>query len=250
VIAGILAQGLRQYMCKPSSIFQLFNLIKMKTRLLLALLFLSSSLFAQEISDVRNESGWIVVYDSEGDRVSSMSDAFDNKVVAVTGSFFVTDDGSTIRTFDAKCNRLGSMFSSGKKVVGAAGSTFTVDDNGWIRTYDSKCNRLSSFATVNSQEIANVRVENSSIVVYNAQGDKISSMSQSDRKVVGTTGTFFVVQDDSRIETYDANCNRIASMFSSGKIVTGAAGSTFTVEEGSSIVTYDSKCNRIRSRLK
>lgn len=223
----------------------------MKAPLLLSLLLFSTSLlFAQEISDVRNEGSWIVVYDSEGEKVSSMSDAFDNKVVAVSGSFFVTDDGSMIRTFDAKCSRLGSMFSSGKKVISAAGSTFTVDDNGWIRTYDSKCNRLSSSSAISSQEIAYVRIENSSIVVYNTQGDKISSMFHSDRKVVGTTGTFFVVQDDSRIETYDAQCNRIESMFSSGKIVTGAAGSTFTVEENGWIVTYDSKCNKINSRSK
>lgn len=224
----------------------------MKTAVLLALMFFSTSLLvAQEISDVRHEGSWIVVYDSQGEKVSSMSDAFNKEVVGITGSFFVTDDGSMITTYDAKCSRLGSMFSSGKKVIGASGSTFTVEENSFIHTYDSKCSRVSSFAAINELEISDVRIENSKIVVYNANGREISSMFNGmDKKVVGKTGTFFVVQDDYHIETYDAQCKRIGSMSSYGKVVRGAAGSTFTVEENGFIVTYDSGCNKISSTFK
>jgi|GEM_PF-1893424 len=223
----------------------------MKTTLLALLLFPASLLTAQEIADARNEGSWIVVYDARGKELSKMSDAFDKKVLAVTGDFFVVQDNFSIETYDSKCKRLGSMFASGKKVRGAAGSTFTVEEGSFVFTYDSGCRRVSSFASVDPDQIADVREEGSSIVVYNAKGDRISSMSSSfNKRVVAIAGTFFVVQDDMSIETYDSQCRRLGSMFASGKTVSGAAGSTFTVEEGSWIVTYDSKCSRVSSRSK
>ena len=69
--------------------------------------FHSATFFAQSnatvlISDVQIKNSWIVVFDSNGKKISQMP-------------------------------------QSGKQVKGAAGDTFTVLDNGWIITYDKKC---------------------------------------------------------------------------------------------------------------
>jgi hypothetical protein len=221
-----------------------------KTLFIFLLLASAFPVFSQEIADVRNENNQLVVYDSRGERVSSMP-GMNKRVVAITGEFFVTGDGTFIATYNAGCSRLGSMLSTGKTVLGTAGSNFTVEENGFTVTYDSTCSRVSSIDHGNSQEIADVRTENSMIVVYNAQGRKISFMfSSPGKQVVAKTGTFFVVQDDFHIETYDVQCNRIGSMSSLNKIVRNAAGSTFTVEENEWIATYDSKCNRVNVQVK
>lgn len=86
------------------------------------------------------------------------------------------------------------------------------------------------------------------IHVYDGKGKKCSSMSASNRKVVGIASDFFVVLSGNWIYTYDIKCKRIASMSASGYEVKGAAGNSFTAKKGNWIHTYDRKCKKIATR--
>jgi aspartate ammonia-lyase len=150
----------------------------------------------------------------------------------LSGSFLIAPEFS-----DSKTERERTSLDDSKEAqisCSMNGSAFTLEE--------------SRFCATDTQEIYDVRAENLRINVYNAKGEKISSMPEFFRTVKAKTESFFVLQSDTRIETYDANCNQLGSMFATGKVVMSAIGSTFTTEEEiMGTVIYDSKCNKISS---
>ena len=57
--------------------------------------------------------------------------------------------------------------------------------------------------------ISDVQVKGSWIEVFDGSGKKISTMSVSNKEVVGVASNFFVVIAGSWIETYDEKCKKI-----------------------------------------
>ena len=54
---------------------------------------------------------------------------------------------------------------------------------------------LFSFAKLSAQQISDVQIKNSWIIVYNEKAKEISRMPQAKYEVVGTAGSFFVVKN-------------------------------------------------------
>jgi hypothetical protein len=64
-------------------------------------------------------------------------------VVGVASNFFVTEEGSWIKTYDENCKKFAQIASSNIRVVGAAGQNFTTKEGSWMKVYDQKCKKIS-----------------------------------------------------------------------------------------------------------
>lgn len=110
---------------------------------------------------------------------------------------------------------------------------------------------LFGFSEISAQQISDVQIKNSWIIVYNEKGKEISRMTQAKNEVVGTTGSFFVVNNASGwIITYNEKCKEIARMSSTNKQVKGAVGETFTVLSNGWTITYGKNCKEKSRRPK
>lgn len=109
---------------------------------------------------------------------------------------------------------------------------------------------LFCFSEISAQQISDVQIKNSWIIVFDTNGKKISQMPQSKKEVVGIAGSFFVVTANGWIITYNEKCKKISQIPLSGKEVKGAAGGTFTVLSNGWIITYDKNCREKNRRPK
>lgn len=68
------------------------------------------------------------------------------EVVGTASDFFVTLEGSWIKTYDEQCQRIAQMSSHNVKVTNASGTTFATEEGSWLKTYDENCKRISQRA--------------------------------------------------------------------------------------------------------
>lgn len=96
---------------------------------------------AMAISNIENKDAQLRVYDEKNQCVSTMPSKR-VELVGFTFDFFVTVEGSWIRTYDQDCERIGSMSAIGLTVRSVSGGNFTVSEAGEVRIYDRRCKEL------------------------------------------------------------------------------------------------------------
>ena len=105
----------------------------------ISILLMSLGLQAQQrqISYIKDDGGYYLVYDENGKKISAVSKMTVGEVVGWGIDFFVSLDGSWYKIYDSsgkKINTLSKM--SVGKVVAVSGNTFTSEDGGFLKTYD------------------------------------------------------------------------------------------------------------------
>jgi len=117
--------------------------------LLFVISFLLMSLGMQaqqrQISYIKDDGGFYLVYDENGKRISTVSKSTVGEVVGWGIDFFVSLDGSWYKIYDSsgkKINTLSKM--SVGKVVAVSGNTFTCEDGGFLKTYNKTGKKINT----------------------------------------------------------------------------------------------------------
>lgn len=116
------------------------------TLLLFALMALGMQ--AQNISYIKQDGSWYMVYDESGKKTATLSKSSVGEIKGWGTDFFVSLDGSWYKIYDAtgkKINTLSKM--SVGEVIGVSGKTFTSKDGGWIKIYDKTGKKIDTHST-------------------------------------------------------------------------------------------------------
>ena len=113
----------------------------------ISILLMSLGLQAQQrqISYIKDDGGYYLVYDENGRKISAVSKMTVGKVVGWGIDFFVSLDGSWYKIYDSsgkKINTLSKM--SVGTVVAVSGNTFTSEDGGYLKTYDKTGKKINT----------------------------------------------------------------------------------------------------------
>lgn len=111
------------------------------------------------------------------------------------------------------------------------------------------CILIGAF-TIKAETLSSVETKGSWIYLYNSQGKKFKSLSQSSvGTIAGYSSTFFVSRKGSWYYIYDSDGRRVKSMSASsvGDVI-GVAGDTFTSNKGGWIYTWSKDGRKISSR--
>ncbi len=99
----------------------------------------------KQISYIKNDGSWYMIYDEQGKKMSTISKSTVGEVVGWGIDFFVSLDGSWYKIYDSsgkKINTLSKM--SVGKVVAVSGNTFTSEDGGFLKTYDKTGKKINT----------------------------------------------------------------------------------------------------------
>ena len=113
--------------------------------ILLSVMVLGIQAQKRQISYIKDDGGFYLVYDENGKRISTVSKSTVGEVVGWGIDFFVSLDGSWYKTYDLngkKINTLSKM--SVGKVVAVSGNTFTSEDGGFLKTYDKTGKKINT----------------------------------------------------------------------------------------------------------
>ena len=105
----------------------------------ISILLMSLGIQAQQkqISYIKNDGSWYMVYDEQGKKITTVSKSSVGEVVGWGSDFFVTRDGSWYKIIDMNGKRINTLSkSSVGKVVAVSGNTFTSEDGSFLKTYD------------------------------------------------------------------------------------------------------------------
>ena len=113
----------------------------------ISILLMSLGLQAQQrqISYIKDDGGYYLVYDENGRKISAVSKMTVGEVVGWGIDFFVSLDGSWYKIYDSsgkKINTLSKM--SVGTVVAVSGNTFTSEDGGYLKTYDKTGKKINT----------------------------------------------------------------------------------------------------------
>ena len=100
---------------------------------------------AQNISYIKQDGAWYMVYDESGKKTATLSESSVGEIKGWGTDFFVSLDGSWYKIYDAtgkKINTLSKM--SVGEVIGVSGKTFTSKDGGWIKIYDKTGKKIDT----------------------------------------------------------------------------------------------------------
>ena len=117
--------------------------------LLFVISFLLMSLGMQaqqrQISYIKDDGGFYLVYDENGKRISTVSKSTVGEVVGWGIDFFVSLDGSWYKIYDSKGKKINTLSKmSVGKVVAVSGNTFTSEDGGFLKTYDKTGKKINT----------------------------------------------------------------------------------------------------------
>ena len=105
----------------------------------ISILLMSLGIQAQQkqISYIKNDGSWYMVYDEQGKKITTVSKSSVGEVVGWGIDFFVSLDGSWYKIYDSKGKKITTLSKmSVGKVVAVSGNTFTSEDGGFLKTYD------------------------------------------------------------------------------------------------------------------
>ena len=106
------------------------------TILLLALISLGVQA-QKQISYIKQDGSWYMVYDESGKKVTTVSKSSVGEVVGWGSDFFVTHDGSWNKIFDMNGKRINTFsVSSMGNVIAVSGNTITFKNGSFIKIYD------------------------------------------------------------------------------------------------------------------
>ena len=119
----------------------------MRKFFLLFALLVSFSANAQQrqISYVEPSGSWYHVYDTNGKKITTLSNSSVGEVVGWSAEIIVTKSGSWYKILDPYGKTLKTMAEQTVgTVVSVAGNTFTSRSGSWIHTWDKTGKKLSS----------------------------------------------------------------------------------------------------------
>ena len=113
------------------------------TLLLFALMALGSQ--AQNISYIKQDGAWYMVYDESGKKTATLSKSSVGEIKGWGTDFFVSLDGSWYKIYDATGKKISTLSKmSVGEVIGVSGKTFTSKDGGWIKIYDKTGKKIDT----------------------------------------------------------------------------------------------------------
>ena len=110
-----------------------------KLLFVISILLMSLGIQAQQkqISYIKNDGSWYMVYDEQGKKITTVSKSSVGEVVGWGSDFFVTRDGSWYKIIDMNGKRINTFSVSSKgDVIAVSGNTFTCKDGNFIKIYD------------------------------------------------------------------------------------------------------------------
>ena len=114
------------------------------TLLLFALMVLAQQA-QKQISYIKPDGAWYMVYGEKGKKISTVSKQTVGEIVGWGTDFFVSLDGNWYKIYDAtgKKKQTLSKMTVGK-VIAVSGNTFTSRDGSWIKIYDKTGKKIST----------------------------------------------------------------------------------------------------------
>ena len=98
----------------------------------------------RQISYIKDDGGYYLVYDESGKKICAVSESTVGEVVGWGSDFFVSFDGSWYKTYDSSGRKITTLSQSTVgKVIAVSGNTFTSEDGGWIKIYDKNGKKIS-----------------------------------------------------------------------------------------------------------
>ena len=99
----------------------------------------------KQISYIKAEGAWYMIYDESGKKVTTLSKQSIGDVVGWGSDFFVAVDRAWVKLYDIKGKRILTLSrQSTGEVIGVSGNTFTCRDKNWIKIYDKTGKRIST----------------------------------------------------------------------------------------------------------
>ena len=93
------------------------------------------------IAYINTECKWLCVYDRYGNKISEMPN-IGLIVLAVRPTYFITQQGDWIVTYNEQCQCIGQLLPTTVQLRRISDHTFTTIEGPWMRVYDRQCNRL------------------------------------------------------------------------------------------------------------
>ena len=118
-----------------------------KLLFIISFLLMSLGIQAQQkqISYIKDDGGFYLVYDETGKKISTVSKSTVGEVVGWGIDFFVSFDGSWYKIYDSKGKKINTLSKmSVGKVVAVSGNTFTSEDGGFLKTYDKTGKKINT----------------------------------------------------------------------------------------------------------
>lgn len=99
----------------------------------------------KQISYIKNDGAWYLVYDESGKKICAVSKMTVGEVVGWGNDFFVSFDGSWYKVYDSNGKKITTLSKmTVGRVIAVSGNTFTSEDGGWIKIYDKKGKKIAT----------------------------------------------------------------------------------------------------------
>lgn len=116
-----------------------------KIGLILILIVMGLSVYAEQISSVETSGSWVYLYNSQGKRYQTLSASTVGTVKGYSSNIFVSENGSWIYIWNSDGKKIETLSKSTVgEVLGVAGDTFTSRNGSWIYTWDKKGKKINT----------------------------------------------------------------------------------------------------------
>ncbi len=115
--------------------------------IVLSIIVLGIQAQQRQISYIKNDGAWYMVYDESGKKICTVSKSTVGEIVGWGNDFFVSLDGSWYKIYDSNGKKITTLSKmSVGKVIAVSGNTFTSEDGAWIKIYDKKGKKIDTRA--------------------------------------------------------------------------------------------------------
>ena len=99
----------------------------------------------KQISYIKQDGAWYMVYDESGKKITTLSKSSVGEIKGWGTDFFVSLDGSWYKIYDSTGKKINTLSkSSVGDVIGVSGNTFTSKDGAWIKIYDKTGKKINT----------------------------------------------------------------------------------------------------------
>ena len=101
----------------------------------------------KQISYIKNDGAWYLVYDEKGKKVTTISKHTVGEIVGWGTDFFVSVDGAWVKTYNIEGKKITTLSKHAVgKVIGVSGNTFTSENGHFIYIFDKKGKKINTKA--------------------------------------------------------------------------------------------------------
>lgn len=98
----------------------------------------------EDITEVRLESNWYRVYNSEGKQLSIKAKANYISLCGYSSKLILLDESNWYRLYDAKFHQIAiKAVIKGDRVLNVSPNTITIQEGAWIKTYDTNFKQVN-----------------------------------------------------------------------------------------------------------